>query len=54
MTVLDLGSGAGDVSFVAAELVGPEGQVIGIDASPDAVARATRRAEQQAGQRPVR
>ena len=47
MTVLDLGSGAGDVSFVAAELVGPEGQVIGIDASPDAVARATRRAEQR-------
>jgi SAM-dependent methyltransferase len=41
-----LGSGAGDVSFVAAEIVGPEGPVIGIDASPDAVVRATRRAEQ--------
>jgi SAM-dependent methyltransferase len=44
MTVLDLGSGAGDVSFLAAEMVGSEGKVIGIDASADAVARATRRA----------
>ncbi len=46
MTVLDLGCGAGDVSFVAAELVGPQGQVIGVDASAPAVARARRRAEQ--------
>jgi SAM-dependent methyltransferase len=45
MKVLDLGSGAGDVSFLAAEMVGPEGQVIGIDASADAVARAARRAQ---------
>jgi ubiquinone/menaquinone biosynthesis C-methylase UbiE len=45
MTVLDLGSGAGDVSFLAAEMVGPKGQVTGIDASADAVARATRRAQ---------
>ncbi len=31
MRVLDLGSGAGDVAFVAAELVGKEGEVVGID-----------------------
>jgi SAM-dependent methyltransferase len=44
MRVLDLGSGAGDVAFVAAGLVGPAGEVVGIDQSPDAVARATARA----------
>jgi ubiquinone/menaquinone biosynthesis C-methylase UbiE len=47
MAVLDLGSGAGDVSFLAAEMVGPKGQVIGIDASADAVARAARRAQER-------
>jgi ubiquinone/menaquinone biosynthesis C-methylase UbiE len=44
MRVLDLGSGAGDVSFVAAELVGSSGEVVGIDQSPDSVAKATARA----------
>ncbi|HEV3498283.1 MAG TPA: hypothetical protein VHA34_18250 [Actinomycetes bacterium] len=29
MRVLDLGSGTGDVAFVAAELVGPAGEVVG-------------------------
>jgi ubiquinone/menaquinone biosynthesis C-methylase UbiE len=47
MTVLDLGCGVGDVSFVAAELVGPKGKVIGVDSSPEAIALATRRAEQR-------
>ena len=46
MRVLDLGSGAGDVSFLAAELVGPSGEVIGIEQSPDAVVLATARARQ--------
>jgi len=31
MRVLDLGSGAGDVAMLAAELVGPSGCVVGID-----------------------
>ncbi len=44
MTVLDVGSGAGDVAFLAAELVGPSGSVIGVDRSADAVERATARA----------
>jgi SAM-dependent methyltransferase len=40
MRVLDVGSGAGHVSFLAAELVGPSGEVVGIDRSPAAVAAA--------------
>jgi ubiquinone/menaquinone biosynthesis C-methylase UbiE len=44
MSVLDLGSGSGDVSFLAAEIVGPTGSVQGIDRDPDAVERARRRA----------
>ena len=43
MRVLDLGSGAGDVAFVAAELIGSTGEVIGVDQSADSVARATAR-----------
>jgi ubiquinone/menaquinone biosynthesis C-methylase UbiE len=31
MRVLDLGSGAGDVAMAAAELVGPSGEVVGVD-----------------------
>src|SRR5688500_15950587 len=31
MRVLDLGSGAGDVAMLLADLVGPRGQVVGID-----------------------
>lgn len=50
MRVLDLGSGVGNVSRVAAEFVGPEGSVIGVDRDPDAVGRATRLAE-EAGHR---
>jgi ubiquinone/menaquinone biosynthesis C-methylase UbiE len=44
MRVLDLGSGVGDVAFLAAEIVGPEGSVCGIDRSPEAVDLARRRA----------
>src|SRR5262249_43736062 len=41
--VLDLGSGLGDVSMVAAELVGPSGQVVGIERDASSIARANRR-----------
>lgn len=44
MRVLDLGSGAGDVAFLLADLVGPGGRVIGIDLSADACASAAERA----------
>ena len=43
MRVLDVGSGMGDVSFLAAELVGPQGEVVGVDRSPSAVAAAASR-----------
>ena len=45
MRVLDVGCGAGDVSFLLARMVGPSGAVIGIDRSGEAVAVATARAE---------
>src|SRR5438445_4960027 len=44
MRVLDVGSGAGDVAFLAAELVGPSGNVIGVDRVGAAVEWATARA----------
>jgi len=44
MRVVDLGSGAGDVAMLAAELVGPSGSVVGIDRNPQVLAIATQRA----------
>ncbi|MCK8644356.1 methyltransferase domain-containing protein [Mycobacterium colombiense] len=44
MRVLDIGSGPGDVSFVAARLVGPTGTVLGVDAEPAMVELARARA----------
>jgi SAM-dependent methyltransferase len=44
MRVLDVGSGAGDVAFLVASLVGPEGEVVGTDRSAAALARARARA----------
>jgi SAM-dependent methyltransferase len=35
MRVLDLGSGAGDVALLLAELVGPQGRVVGVDMSAE-------------------
>jgi ubiquinone/menaquinone biosynthesis C-methylase UbiE len=43
LRVLDLGCGAGDVSMLAAEMVGPAGSVIGIDQSVEAIGRAEAR-----------
>jgi ubiquinone/menaquinone biosynthesis C-methylase UbiE len=37
MRVLDIGSGAGNVARLVAEIVGPDGTVVGIDADPAAV-----------------
>jgi SAM-dependent methyltransferase len=44
MRVLDVGSGAGDVAFLAAELVGETGEVVGVDRAPKALAVARERA----------
>lgn len=44
MRVLDLGCGTGDVSFLTARLVGPEGEVVGVDAAAEATGAASRRA----------
>jgi SAM-dependent methyltransferase len=43
MRVLDVGCGAGDVSFLIAELVGETGEVVGVDRAPAALAAAERR-----------
>ncbi|HET7447040.1 MAG TPA: class I SAM-dependent methyltransferase [Methyloceanibacter sp.] len=44
MRVLDLGCGTGDVAMLAAELVGPKGDVVGIDRSDEAICLARDRA----------
>jgi ubiquinone/menaquinone biosynthesis C-methylase UbiE len=41
-TVLDLGCGAGKICFIAAQIVGPEGRVIGVDMNDDMLALARR------------
>jgi SAM-dependent methyltransferase len=38
--VLDLGCGAGTDSLVAAQMVGPDGRVVGIDMTPEMLAKA--------------
>jgi len=43
-TVLDLGSGTGKICFIAAQVVGPEGRVIGVDMTPEMLAVARRNA----------
>ena len=45
MKVLDIGSGAGDVALTAAELVGPEGAVVGVDVNPAILETAQARAQ---------
>jgi ubiquinone/menaquinone biosynthesis C-methylase UbiE len=45
MRVLDVGCGAGDVSFITSDLVGADGRVVGFDLSPGAIAIANKRAE---------
>lgn len=43
-TVLDLGSGAGFDCFLAAKMVGAKGKVIGVDMTPEMIARARKNA----------
>jgi arsenite methyltransferase len=44
--VLDLGSGSGTDSLVAAQMIGPEGSVTGIDMTPEMLAKASTAAAQ--------
>jgi ubiquinone/menaquinone biosynthesis C-methylase UbiE len=46
MRVLDVGSGAGDVAFLLAELVGESGEVVGVDRARSALAVARARADE--------
>ncbi len=39
--IVDIGSGAGFDSFLAAQQVGPDGQVIGVDMTPDMLDKST-------------
>ncbi len=45
MRVLDVGCGVGDTTFLASDLVGPSGFVVGVDRSADAILTARQRAE---------
>jgi ubiquinone/menaquinone biosynthesis C-methylase UbiE len=42
--VLDIGSGVGDVAMLAARLVGPTGEVVGVERDPKSIAKARARA----------
>jgi SAM-dependent methyltransferase len=47
-TILDLGSGAGIDCFLAADRVGPDGRVIGVDMTPEMIDRARQNAQKAA------
>src|SRR5688500_1948598 len=49
-TVLDLGSGAGKICFIASQVVGPTGRVIGVDMNDDMLALA-RKHQKTVGER---
>lgn len=48
-TVLDLGSGGGKICYIAAQVVGSEGRVIGVDMNDDMLALARKHQEEMAG-----
>jgi ubiquinone/menaquinone biosynthesis C-methylase UbiE len=45
MKVLDVGTGIGDVAFLVAERVGPQGTVVGVDMNPAMIDIASQRAQ---------
>lgn len=45
MKVLDIGSGAGDVALILADMVEPDGSVVGIEKNPDMIETAKNRAQ---------
>jgi arsenite methyltransferase len=45
-TVLDLGSGGGKICYIAAQVVGPQGRVIGVDCTDDMLALARAHSQQ--------
>jgi ubiquinone/menaquinone biosynthesis C-methylase UbiE len=47
--VLDLGSGGGKICYIAAQIVGPQGRVIGVDFNPEMLALARKYQGQVAG-----
>src|SRR5262249_20008676 len=47
MRVLEIGSGMGDVAFLAGEIVGPEGWVLGVDQDTAGLEKARERSHQQ-------
>lgn len=49
-TVLDLGSGGGKICYIASQIVGPDGRVIGVDMNDDMLALA-RKYQQEIGDR---
>src|SRR5690349_6059459 len=49
-TVLDLGSGGGKICYIAAQVVGPTGRVIGMDCNDEMLALA-RRYQREVGDR---
>ena len=53
MNVLDLGCGMGDVSLLAARLVGPTGRVTGIDRDPVVIEKARERVRDEGGGREI-
>jgi SAM-dependent methyltransferase len=54
MSVLDLGSGLGDVTLLAAHIVGPRGSVLGIDRDERITDKASRRVAEDGLSRTVR
>ncbi len=50
-TVLDVGSGTGKICFIAAQIVGPKGKVIGIDMTDEMLEVAPQRANRRESHR---